>query len=109
MASPIALWGPRTLGGVVTLMTGGAGVLSIVTRAVFTNTDSTSRTITVWVVRKGSTRGTTNIVIDAQSIFSDQAYVAPALGNLVLNSGDQIQAQASVDNVVNTVGSGFTW
>ncbi len=90
-------------------MTAGAGVLSIVARAIFTNTDAATRTITVWVVRKGQTRGATNIVIDAQSIGSGQAYVAPSLGNLVLNSGDQIQAQASVDNVINMIGSGFTW
>lgn len=81
---------------------------AMIKRAVFTNTDTVSQTITVYRVASGGSAGATNIVIDAYSLTAGQAYVAPELSNMVLAGGDAIYAKASAGAVVNVTMSGYT-
>lgn len=79
-----------------------------VTSAVFTNTDSSVRTVTVYIGRSGGPAGTGNILINAQPIAIGQAYVAKELSGRNLANGDVLWASASANGVVNAVIDGFT-
>lgn len=82
-------------------------------RTVFTNTDTTARSITVYRVPSGGTPVSANIVIDAQTLQpageTGCTYVAVELADMVLNPGDKLYALADVTNVVNVTASGFTF
>lgn len=79
----------------------------IIKSAVFTNTDSVARTITVHRVASAGSAAATNIVINAFSLTAGQAYVSPELANMVLNAGETLQALASTTAVVNINVSGL--
>lgn len=107
--TPITLWGPVQLTASAAVLGSAvaANTIQIVKQAVFTNTDTANRTITVYVVRSGGSAGATDILIDAQVLSPGQAYPAPELANLVLNAGDAVYALADVASKVNAVASGF--
>lgn len=107
--TPDALWGPGSLtAAAAAIYTSPAATTTVVKRAVFLNTDTTTRTITVHVVRSGGSATTGNKVINAFALYPNQAYVAVELTNLVLEAGDAIYALASSASVVNSIGSGFS-
>lgn len=81
---------------------------TVVRRAVFTNTDTVPRLITVHRVPNGGSATTANIVIQAYRLAPGQAYPAPELASMVLNGGDAIFALADAAAVVNVTMSGFT-
>jgi hypothetical protein len=85
-----------------------ANGISVIKRAVFTNIDTVTRTLTVYRVANGGSAGTSNTLISAYRISPGQAYVSPELGNMVLNAGDSIHAFADSANKVNATMSGFT-
>lgn len=86
-----------------------AGVSKVVIKsAVFTNTDTVARTITVHRVPSAGSASAGNMVISAFSLSAGQAYVAPELANMVLNAGETLQALASTAAVVNINVSGLT-
>lgn len=106
---PVALWGPSQLGtSAAAVVTTPAANTYVVTRAVFTNTGSTARTITVHIVRSGASATASNMVISAYTVQPGEAYVAPELSGVVLNGGDTIQALASAGSVITALGSGFS-
>lgn len=80
----------------------------MIKRAVFTNVDTGSQTVTVYRVPSGGSAVAANIVIDAFPLSTLQAYVAPELSNMVLAVGDAIFAKASAVNSINATMSGFT-
>jgi hypothetical protein len=86
----------------------GAGGRYIIKKAVFTNTDASARTITVHRVPSGGSATTANMVLQAFSVSSGQTYEATSLGNMVLTTGDSIQALASTTSVVNYFVSGLS-
>ena len=95
-ASPVAIYTVPSVGQ------------SVIRRAVFTNTDTSPRTITVHRVPNAGSASTSNRVISAFRLSPGQAYIATELSNMVLNAGDSIQALADTTSVVNAFISGFT-
>lgn len=108
--TPAAIWGPIALGVAASSLVAvsGAGAKMTVTRAVFTNTDSVARSITVNVVRSGSGVAASNRMISAFSIAPGASYTAPELAGLVLATGDSVWALASAAGLVNALASGYT-
>ena len=108
--APDALWGISVLtASAAAIYTAPANTTTIIKRAVFLNTDTVARTITIHVIRSGGgAAATANKIINAYPLSPNQAYVPPELANLVLETGDAIHALASTASVVNTLGSGFT-
>jgi|ERR1700742_2706424 len=80
---------------------------TILKQVVFTNTDTASRLITVYIVPNLGTANAANIIIDALSIAPGQSYIAVELSNLVLITGDSVQCKADSGAVVNSIASGF--
>ena len=108
--TPASLWGPiaLTTSNQQLNSTIPAGGLQVIKRAVFTNITGGTVGFTVYVQRGGGgSPPTTDIVIYAQSLSSGQAYTAPELASLVLNPGDALWAQCSVNNSVVAIASGF--
>lgn len=99
--------GTLTASAAAYVTAGGASTV-IIKSAVFTNTDSSARTITVHRVPNAGSATTGNRVISAFSLSAGQAYVAPELANMVLAPGETLQALASVTSVVNIAVSGLT-
>lgn len=104
---------PSYLGG-GTLTTSAAAYVTasgsatlIIKKAVFTNTDSAARTITVHRVPSAGSATSGNMIISALSLSAGQTYDATELGNMVLTPGATLQALASTGSVVNLFVSGL--
>ncbi len=71
-----------------------------------TNTDSSDRTVEVWLVPNGSSPDDTNKLIDGRTIQANSTLIiAEALGQLV-DSGGEIIAKASSANTLTAIGAG---
>jgi hypothetical protein len=81
---------------------------TLIKRAVFTNTDTSPRTITVHRVPNLGSAAIGNRVISSFRLSPGQAYVAVELANMILNGGDAIFALADTASQVNVTMSGFT-
>jgi hypothetical protein len=71
-----------------------------------TNTDTSARTITVYLVPNAGTAGDSNIIIDAKSILPGETYTCPEGVGHVVQNGGTIQALASTAGVVSFMSSG---
>jgi hypothetical protein len=107
--SPGVLYlGGALTNALVTLYTSPANSKSLVTKTVFTNTDTVARLLTVNLIRSGGSASAANILVDAQSIPAGASYEATELEGQWLNTGDFIQAKADTGAVVNCTGiSGY--
>lgn len=91
--------------------TAPANAVTIIKRAVFTNTSAGARTITAHVVPSGQAVSNATMLINGQSLAippgAGSSYVAPELAGIVLNGGDTLQcfadAGASVTLNVNGI------
>lgn len=81
---------------------------TLVKRATFTNTDTSTRTITVYRVTSGGTPSTANAIIFAYKLAPGQDYSPVCLSNLILGAGENLQALSDVAAKVNCFASGFT-
>jgi hypothetical protein len=99
--------GQAQLTGAATVVVAPVGVTYVIKKAVFTNTDTVARTITVYKVPVAGVAGPANVVISAFSLSAGQAYVAGELANMVLETGKTLQAFASVGAVVNFYADGL--
>jgi hypothetical protein len=107
--APAALFGPEPINSSTeVLLTVVANGQVIIKRAVFTNTHTAVVTLSVYVVRSGDSPDGTNLMIDAYPLSSGQAYVSPELANCVLDTGDTLQAVASVADKILALGSGYS-
>ena len=88
-------------------ITGGSAQQAIIKRAVFTNTTGGAVTFTVYRVPSGGTAGATNEIIPARSIAANGTDLAPELANMVLGTGDTIQALAGAAASINVFASGY--
>jgi hypothetical protein len=103
------LWPSTQLGtSAGALYTSSVNGTAVIKQAVFTNTDTTTRTLTVYIVPSSGSPTTANILIDALPLSAGQAYVSPELSNQVIASGSSVQALCDVANKINSIGSGFT-
>lgn len=89
-------------------VTAPANTTYVIKKAVFTNTDSSARTITVHRVASGGSATAANMIISAFSLSAGQTYEATSLGNMVMGPGVTLQALASVTSVVNIFVSGLS-
>ena len=93
-----------------------AGVQTILRRVTFSNVTGTtgapaaeSAVFTVNVLRSGTTTDAVgNVVIPGQSVSAGAIYTSEELSGLVLQSGDSLQASATVAAAINVVVSGLT-
>lgn len=108
--SPKVIAGPQPLTAVAAVV----GVVvpangqQIVSRAVFSNTDTNPRTIQVFVSRAGTGTTAATEIIPLQSISGQKTYIAAELTGLVLDGGDAIYAICDLANKVNVTVSGWT-
>lgn len=89
-------------------VTAPANTTYAIKKAVFTNTDTAARTITVHRVPSGGGATVGNMVISAYTLSAGQTYEASSLGNMVLGPGVTLQALASTTGVVNIFVSGLS-
>ncbi len=83
------------------------GVNQVVKRAVFSNTGTLPRQITVNVVPAGGTPTIANQIINARTLQALETYVSPELAGYELLPGDQIFASASANTDVNFTCNGI--
>jgi len=79
---------------------------TLIKKATFTNTDSSARTITLYLVPIGGTAGVTNILSDAVSVASLTTYEAFEAEGHILEAGGTLQALADVGAKVTFQASG---
>jgi hypothetical protein len=108
--SPGVLYlGGQLTTSLATLYTSPANTKTLITKVVFTNTDTVARLLTVNLVRSGGSASSANILINGQSIPAGGSYEATELEGQILNAGDFVQAKADAGSVVNCTGiSGYT-
>jgi hypothetical protein len=105
---PANLWPELQIGTSNTVLFASVSTgVNIVKSAVFTNIDTATHYVTVYVVPGGGVASANNIIIDAFPIAPRQAYVSPELSNLVLLNSMSLIAICDTSNVINTIGSGF--
>lgn len=107
--SPSVLYlGGQLTASLVTLYTSPTNTKTLITKAIFTNTDTVARLLTVNLIRSGGSAGNSNILIDAQSIPAGGSYEAVELEGQILNAGDFVQAKADAVTAINCTGlSGY--
>ena len=67
----------------------------------FSNTNSTIETISVYLVRSGGAPGPTNLKVPNKLLFIGGTYVAPEFEGAVLNAGDALWGFATDGAAVN--------
>jgi|TARA_R100000306_G_C4265994_1_gene87690 hypothetical protein len=82
-------------------------VAALIKRATFTNTDSSARTFSIWIVPSGGSRANSNLIIDDRSVAVDETVDSTELINHVLEGGDSIHAVASAATAITVKISGF--
>jgi len=78
----------------------------VLRRLVVCNTDTSTRTLTVYLVENGGSAGNSNMAIDAQNITPNETWLAAELEGLVLTAGDTIQMVASSASALTVHASG---
>ncbi len=88
-------------GSAAAVLTGGASQEITILNATATNTDTATRTITLYRVPNGGSAASSNIIgADAFAIGAGETVVLPLAGHTIVNQ-QSIQALASVASVVN--------
>lgn len=82
-----------------------ANTKAMIKKLTFTNTDTSARTVTVYLVPSGGTAGATNILISARSIAAGEAYDCYEAMGQVLAAGGFLQALADVTTKVTINGA----
>lgn len=85
---------------ITTEYTVAANTKAIIDKFTATNTDSGAVTITINIVPSGSSSGTSNIIIKAQSLAAGATYDFTQMQNQILNAGDFVRVTASVASVM---------
>lgn len=89
-----------------TIYTAPGATTTIIDQFTATNTDSTARTITVYLVANGGSAGAANIITSILSIAGNATLPLPEIKNQILNTGDFISVQASIASKVIVRASG---
>ncbi len=83
------------------------GVNQVVKRAVFSNTGTVPRQITVNAVPAGGSATVANQIINARTLQAGETYVSPELAGYELLPGDQLFMSASANVDVNVTINGI--
>lgn len=89
-----------------TVYTSPNATTTIIDKFTATNTDSSTRTLSVYLVPEGGSVSASNAIIDGLSIATDTTVDITSLQNQILGPGDTIFVSASVGSVVNIRASG---
>lgn len=90
--------------------TSPANTITVIKRAVFTNTSAGARTVTAHVVPSGQAVANATMVINGQALAippgAGSSYVSPELAGIVLQPGDSLQcfADAATSVTLNVNG-----
>lgn len=79
---------------------------TIIKKVTLTNTDSVTRTVTIYLVPSAGSASATNIIVSAQGVTAGETYEVFVMEGHCLRDGDTIQALASTASVVNIQVSG---
>lgn len=79
---------------------------TVIHKVTFTNTDTSPRTVTLYIVPAGIVVGATNIIVSASTIFPNETWSPPDVVGHTLEAGDSIQAKISSGTAVNIMASG---
>jgi len=78
--------------------TGPANTVTVIKRAVFTNTSAGNRAVSAHVVPSGATASNSTLILNGQELTAPpgvgSSYVSPELAGVVLNAGDTLQCFA---------------
>lgn len=100
--------GGQAATAVATLVTAGANAKTLITKAVFTNLDTTARLLTLYLVRAGGSAAAVNTLTYQASLGAGETYEAFELEGQILGAGDLVQWKADAAAVVNCTGvSGY--
>lgn len=103
--TPKTITAAQLTNAAATYYTVPANTRGIVKKLTFTNTDTSARTVTVYLVPSGGTASASNILISAQSVAAGECYECfPAQGQ-TLQTGGTIQALADVGAKVTIQGA----
>lgn len=83
-----------------------ANTRTIIRKMVFTNTDTISHTVTVYIVPYGQIPLDSNTLIVSKTIIGGKAWECFEAEGLVLSPGDSIQALASANMAITFMASG---
>jgi hypothetical protein len=89
-----------------TLYTAPSSTKTIIDKFTATNNDASARTVSVYLVPFGETRGADHLITSALSIPAGDSLDLPELKNHVLEPGDMIDVVASVASQVVVRASG---
>lgn len=83
--------------------TGPANTVTVIKRAVFTNTSAGNRAVSAHVVPSGATASNSTLILNGQELTAPpgvgSSYVAPELAGVVLGAGDTLQCFADAAGV----------
>jgi hypothetical protein len=89
-----------------TVYTAPVSTRTIVDKFTATNTDTVTRTLTVYLVSSGNVAGASYTVLSVKSLATNVTYDAAELQNQILEAGDFISVLADAANKVVVRGSG---
>lgn len=93
-------------GSAATYYTVPGSTRTIIKKLTLTNTDSVTRTVTIYLVPSGGSAAASNVILSAQGITAGETYEVFVAEGQTLAAGDTIQALASTTSVVNMQASG---
>lgn len=103
----VQLLAPTTMGSSDALIYAPVALtVAKVARAIFSNTDSSPRTITVNITTGSSSAA--NQIINARTLAPGETYVSPELAGAVIPAGSSIRGVASAASVIVVTMSGIT-
>jgi hypothetical protein len=103
MASPsLEIVPSAQLGSSVgTLYTSPLATVTRIEKVTYTNTDTATHTVTVYLIPSGQSASTSNLITDAQAVGPSQSLNDVNIPGHYLNAGDKIAAFADTASVVN--------
>lgn len=86
--------------------TSPASTTTVIKKLVFTNTDSTAHTVTVYLVTSGDAAANSNTLVKAVPVAPGDTYECFESEGMVLAAGDSLQAFADAGTAVTIQASG---
>jgi len=86
--------------------TTSTGVVTLLRRLTFHNSDVDTQTVSIWIVPSSGTADDSNLILDAKAVGADQTYTFPDIESHVMKSGDTFVVQASAATSIMMILSG---
>lgn len=79
---------------------------TVITRITFTNTSTTDRFVSLWLVPSGDTPQDSNKILDENFVAAGETFSLSDVEGQALPQGNTIQAAAEAVNAITIIGSG---